>query len=111
MSGCVLGEIPKLLASKLIPLIHDWIKSITELGLVDQVKMDCYILDRAYMEDLLIRFAQERFSFDSVVASELIAWRELDGKDFNQNLLAVISVVHILENSGLSMEKKLEWLE
>ncbi|MFY2158586.1 thiopeptide-type bacteriocin biosynthesis protein [Cytobacillus firmus] len=105
------GGDPKTLVSKLIPLIHDWIKSITELGLVDEVKMDCYNPEIERYGGLdFIGLAEELFSFDSVVASELIAWRELDGKDFNQNLLAVISVVHILENSGLSMEKKLEWL-
>ncbi|NNU93390.1 hypothetical protein ETC01_09105 [Geobacillus sp. NFOSA3] len=102
---------PQTLLCKLLPLIHEWVENLQRQGLVDDLLIDTYKPEiERYGGRTLITLAEKMFAFDSKVSADIIAWRELEGKNFNKNLIAVISVVSLLEASGLSIEKQLEWL-
>ncbi|MCJ7992735.1 thiopeptide-type bacteriocin biosynthesis protein [Priestia sp. OVS21] len=93
---------PQILLSKLLPQIHAWVLSLVQQGLVDEVKLDYYNPEIERYGGLgFIGFAEELFSVDSLVSAEIISWLETKGKNFNKNLLAVISIIHILESVEL----------
>lgn len=102
---------PQVLLNSLLPLIHNWVNALMKKGLVDEMKLDPYNPEiERYGGSDFIGIAEELFSVDSRVAAELLLWKEFEGVNFNKNLLAVMSIVHILEASGLSMERQLAWL-
>ncbi|SFH40819.1 thiopeptide-type bacteriocin biosynthesis domain-containing protein [Priestia megaterium] len=93
---------PQILLSKLLPQIHAWVLSLVQQGLVDEIKLDYYNPEIERYGGLgFIGFAEELFSVDSLVSAEIISWLETKGKNFNKNLLAVISIIHILESVEL----------
>ncbi|MCY8209562.1 lantibiotic dehydratase, partial [Bacillus subtilis] len=101
-----------ILVSQLIPHINNWINILLNRGLIDEINYESYNPEiERYGGADYIGLAEELFSDDSAVSGEIIAWREFHGREFNSNLLVVISIVHILELSGLSKEKQLSWLK
>lgn len=102
---------PEQLHTALLPQLYRFTRQCVEDGLLSRLVIDTYDPEiERYGGQTLIGVAEQLFCLDSRVVAEWIHARQSGHISLNPHLLAVISVIDIMERFGLSFFEQFEWL-
>ncbi|MBU7320729.1 lantibiotic dehydratase [Paenibacillus sp. SM 69] len=102
---------PEQLHTMLLPQLYRFTQQCVEDGLLSRLVIDTYDPEiERYGGRTLIGAAERLFCLDSRVVAEWIYARQSGHLSLNPHLLAVISVIDMMERFGLSFFEQFEWL-
>ncbi|MGN7765617.1 lantibiotic dehydratase [Paenibacillus sp. 22594] len=102
---------PERIGTKLIPLLHQWSSQLQQEGMLSRLVIDTYEPEiERYGGMSGMRAAEVLFSADSVVSANFIAAIRFGRMSMELNLLAVVSIIDIMNGFGLSHEQQFDWL-
>jgi thiopeptide-type bacteriocin biosynthesis protein len=105
------GE-PKKLQSELLPQLNNFAKNCLEEGMLSRMVIDTYVpeLER-YGGRELMNIAEQWFCIDSRIVMDWIRSNEQGLLPIEKDLLAVISIIDIMEQFGLTFDEQLAFLD
>ncbi|WP_144510537.1 lantibiotic dehydratase [Bacillus sp. FJAT-22090] len=101
-----------MLYQKLLPLLHDFFKSLTNEGLLTNVSIATYDREvERYGGISLIDKAETLFYHDSRSVEGLLYLHRFSHTNLDLDIIATVSVLHYLKSFRLSFSEQLEWLD
>ncbi|KPK32921.1 MAG: hypothetical protein AMS24_02790 [Chlamydiae bacterium SM23_39] len=100
-----------ILASKLIPLLHDWILELYEDQLIKDYHLSSYEKEiERYGGAELMDYAENFFFFDSYCTIVLLQLIKNKAINFPNYVVAALSIIDLLKNCGFNVDESIKFL-
>lgn len=102
----------EMLMTRVLPALHQWWQQLTQEGLLSRAVIDTYEREvERYGGPELISEMESLFYADSVVTSDLLFLKRAGDLDLEIEVIAVVSIIHLLTSMGWDLDRQMEWFD
>jgi lantibiotic biosynthesis protein len=95
-----------------LPEIHQWVKNLRDRNLINNMVIDTYEPEiERYGGIKVMTKAEDWFATDSLIIAQWLNLKQTNQVQLNKELLAVISIVDLMNQYFSSYEEQLKWLD